>query len=89
MLKARMNLLHGIHNAQPHAHDPLGVVFVGQRISKVDQQPIAKVLCEIPIVSSDHISANRLVCAHYLTQFFRVEALGERGRTNQITKHDR
>ena len=38
---------HGLEDAQAGPHGPLGIIFMGLRIAKVDQQAIAQILRNI------------------------------------------
>ena len=60
LLQMRIELPHGLHDAQPGPHGPLRVIFVGQGIAKVDQQAIAEVLGDMPLKAGDHLGAGRL-----------------------------
>ena len=74
---------------QPCPHRPLHIIFVGHWIAKVDQQPIAQILRNMPLKTANHLGAHLLIGAHHLAQLFGIKLCGERGRAYQITKHHR
>ena len=84
--QAGIELAHGLDHAQPGAHGPLGVIFVRQRVAKVDQQAIAEVLRDMPLKAGDHLRTRVLIGPHHLAQLFRVELAGEHGRVDQVTE---
>jgi hypothetical protein len=70
------------------AYRPLGIILMSRGIPKVNQQPVAKILCDVPVIAADHFSACRLIRPHHLAPFFRIKLLGERGRAYQVAEHD-
>ena len=87
--QARVEWAQGLDDAQPGSHGPLGVIFVRQGVTKVDEQAIPKVLRDMPLKAGDHLGAGLLIGAHDLAQVFRVELAGEWGRVDQVTEQDR
>ena len=63
------------------------IVFVRVRVPEVDQQAVAKVLCDLPVEALDDLGAGGLVGLHDLVQIFRVEAFGEWRRADQVAEH--
>ena len=63
--QAGIELAHGLDHAQPGAHGPLGIVFVCQRIAKVDQQAIAEILGDMALKAGDHLGAGVLIGPHH------------------------
>ena len=49
------------------------VVFVRLGIAKIDEQPIAEILGDMPLKAGDHLGADLLIGPHHLAQVFRVE----------------
>ena len=45
---------HGLHEPEPGPHGALGIVFMRLGIAKIDQQPIAQVLGDMPLEAPDH-----------------------------------
>ena len=78
--------LHGRHHAKTRPHSPLGAVFMRLGIAKVDQQPIAEVLRNVPLQGLDHRGTRRLVGADDLAQVFGVELACQDCRVHQITE---
>jgi hypothetical protein len=42
----------------------------------------------LALEAGDHLGADALVRAHMLTELFGIETAGERGRADEIAKHD-
>jgi hypothetical protein len=68
-----------LNNLQPCPHGALRIIFMGCWIAEVDQQAIAQVLGNMPVVPPDHARAGFLIGTHHLPQFFGIELRGERG----------
>jgi hypothetical protein len=51
----------------------LGIVFVGLRIAKIDQQAITKILGDGSVKVLDDCGAGSLISPHDLAQVFRIE----------------
>ena len=64
--QAGIELSHGLYHTKPGPHGPLGIIFVCQGIAEVDQQAIAKVLGNIPVVPTNHLRTRLLIGAHEL-----------------------
>jgi hypothetical protein len=60
-------------------HGALGIVLMGTRVAKVDEQAITQVLRNVPLKALDDLGGILLVGAHYMTQVFRVELLAQPG----------
>jgi hypothetical protein len=80
---------HGFHHPQPGPHRPLGVILMGVRVAEVDEQPVAEVLRDMPLIAGDHLGAGVLVGPHHLPPRFRVELAGQHRRVYQITEQHR
>ena len=80
---------HGLDHRQAGPHGPLRVVFMRQRIAKVDQQAIPQVLGNVPVKALDDRGTGGLVGPHHVAVVFRVELPGQRGRVHQVTEQDR
>ena len=52
---------------------PLGIVFMRLRIAKIDEQPIAQILGNIPGKALGHGGTGGLIGAHHLAVVFWVE----------------
>jgi hypothetical protein len=79
----------GLDNTQASVHRTPGLVFMGRGVAKIDQQPIAEVLGNMPLVACNDLSRGLLVGAHHRAQVFGVELAGELRRTHQITEQHR
>jgi hypothetical protein len=79
----------GLNNAQASVHGTPGLVFMGCGVAKVDQQPIAEVLGNMPLVVLDDLSRGLLVGAHHGAQVFGVELTGELRGTHEVAEQHR
>jgi hypothetical protein len=70
-------------------HGAPGVVFMRHRIAKVDQQPIAEVLCDMAFVTLDDRGRGLLVGADHGAQVFGVELAGELRGAHQVAEQHR
>jgi hypothetical protein len=86
--QARVELAHCLHNSEAGAHGPLRIVFVCSGVAEVDEQSIAEVIGDMPLVAGDHLGARLLIGQHHLAQLFGIELTGKRRRIDQITKQD-
>jgi hypothetical protein len=86
LLQAGIELAHGFHHPNPGPHRPLGIVLMGLGIAKVDQQPIAEILGNIPLKAGDHLGAGLLIGPYHLAPIFRVKLAGERSRIHQVAE---
>ena len=86
LFQAGIELRHRFHDPQPRPHRPLGIIFMGLGIAEVDQQAIAEILGDIPVIAGDHLGAGLLIGPHDLAPVFRVELAGEHGRVHQIAE---
>src|SRR5215471_1523640 len=69
-------------------HGAPGIVFMGTRIAKVDEQTIAEILRDVPIKTLDDLGGGFLVGTYYLTQVFGVELLAEQCGVDEIAEQD-
>jgi hypothetical protein len=81
--------LQHLDNPEPRPHSASGIVFMGSRIAKVDQQSIAQILRDMPPKVFDNSGTCLLVSTYELPVLFRVELSRERGRAYQVTEHYR
>ena len=77
--QARIELPHGLYHPQPGPYRPMGVISVRQRVAKVDEQAIAKILGNMPIEAGDRLGPGLLIGPHHPASLFRVEAAGSGG----------
>jgi hypothetical protein len=87
--EARIELPDGFRHPEPRPHRPRGVIFVRPGIAKVDQQPIAEILRNMPVIALNHSGAGALIGPHHLAPLFGVELAGEHRRVHQITEQHR
>jgi hypothetical protein len=85
-LQASVELPHGFHHSQSSSYCPLRIIFVRLGIAKVDQQPIAQILRDMPLKAGDHLATGVLISPHHLAPVFGVKLTGEHGRVHEVTK---
>jgi hypothetical protein len=85
----RIELSNGLHHPQPGPYRPLGVIFVRQGVAEVDEQAVAEVLGNMPLIAGDHLGTGLLIGAHHLPEVFRIELAGEYGGIHQVTEQHR
>jgi hypothetical protein len=81
-----MAVLEGGHHAQPGLHRPAGVVLMRLGIAKVDQQPIAQILCDIPLQALDHFVTGLLIGPHDRPVIFGIELAGQGGGIDEVAE---
>src|SRR5262249_2871544 len=86
LLQTAIEVPHARDHPQSGPHGALGIVFMGLRIAKVDEEPIAEVLRDITLKLLDHLGARGLIGAHDLPEVFGIELTGQSGRIHQVTK---
>ena len=74
---------------EARAHSALGVVLMGPRVTEVDEQAVAQVLSDVPLVTRDRLGGGLLVGAHHVAQVLRVETFRQRRRAHEVAEHDR
>src|SRR4029453_15617065 len=79
----------GLDNPQARMHGALGIVLMGARVAKVDEQAIAQILCDVPLKALDDRGGGLLIGATYMTQVFGVELLAQPGGVDQIAEQHR
>jgi hypothetical protein len=79
--------LHRGNSSESRPHGALRIVLMRQRIAKVDQQAIAKVLGNVPIKALHHLGTRGLIGPHHLPVVLRVESSGEEDRVHQVAEH--
>ena len=72
---------HGLEDAQPRVHGPLGIIFMRLGIAKVHQQAISQILGNIAVKALDDLGTGLLVGTDDLAQVFWIE-LRRRGVSN-------
>ena len=78
-----------LYDPQPRPYRSLGVVFVGQRIAKVHQQPIAQILSDMPLIAMDDCGAGGLIVLQDSPPLLGIELCGEGGGAHHVTEHHR
>src|SRR5262245_38269007 len=87
--QASIELSQGLDDTQPSPHRSLRVIFVRQRVAEVDEQAVAEVLGNIPLIAGDHLGTGLLIGAYHLAQVFGIELTGEAGRVDQVSEEHR
>src|SRR5262249_19323499 len=76
-------------DTQTRSYCSLGVIFMGLRIAKIDQETVAKELSDVPIIASNHLRTGGLVGTDHFPVLFGVELGGKFCGVHEITEHDR
>ena len=79
----------GSDQLQARAHRVLGIMLMGPRIAEIHQHAVAHILRHEPAEAADRVSDTSVIVRNDFPQVFRVQAGGERGRTDQVAEHDR
>src|SRR5262249_49051433 len=77
------------NNGQRRADCPLGIVFVGARITEKRHDAIANVIRDEALELMDRVGAAVVIATRNLIEIFGIERLGERCRTHDVTKENR
>jgi hypothetical protein len=64
--EAGIQLAEGLDHPEASPHGPMGVVFVRERITKIDQQAIAKILSDMALIAYNHLRASLLIGPDHL-----------------------
>jgi hypothetical protein len=64
---------------QPRAHRPPRIIFMGDGIPKVHQQPVAQILREVAVMALDHGRTGLLILLHDRAVVLGIELRGEGG----------
>jgi hypothetical protein len=78
-----------IENPQPCSDRPLCIVFVGLRVSEIDQHPVPVVLCNMTLILAHHPRAGLLIGADDLVKIFGILLFSDRRGVNQVAEHHR
>ena len=76
-------------NRQAGPDGTFRIVFVRPRIAEIDQHAIAHELGHMALVARDLAGNGVLIAAHGVPQVFRVQALGQFRRADEVDEHDR
>src|SRR4029450_9242505 len=87
LCEATIGVGQGAQYLEASEHGPLGVVLMSRGPAKVDEDTIAEQLGNMAVIALDHLDAGGLVRPHHVAVVFRVEALGQLGRLDQVTEH--
>ncbi len=82
--------MHGLdrsHDIKGSTHGALGVVLVRLGPAEVHHQPIAKVLCDVPLETGHNLAAGTLIGPHDFAQLLRIELTGQLGRAHEVAEH--
>jgi hypothetical protein len=89
LLQAPLQWPECFDDAQTYAHSALRIVFVRPRIPKIDQQPIAQILGDVPIKALNDLRTDRMIGPYHLAQLFGVQMCGEGRRIDEVAKQQR
>jgi hypothetical protein len=77
------------YDRKPGPHRPLGVVFMRLGVAEINQDPVAHIFGDKTFEAGDGIGDGAMIRPDDLAQIFRIEACGQRGRTDEVAKHHR
>jgi hypothetical protein len=66
LYQTHVELLQSLQYPKSSPHGALRIVLVRQGIAKIDQQPIAQILRDMPLKAANHLGAGGLIGAHHL-----------------------
>jgi hypothetical protein len=66
----------------------LGIIFMGLRVAKIDEETIPEELGDMPIVALNNVGTHPLIGTDHIAPVFRIELAGESGRVHEVTEHD-
>ena len=78
---------HRLDQLQPRPYSPLGIVLMGLRIAKVDQNAVAHVLRHEAAEAPHSLGDAFLIRRNDLAQVLRVHARRECCRTDEVREH--
>jgi hypothetical protein len=87
LLQTSTKVSHGIENTEPSTDGSVGIVFMCLGITEIHQQPVTKILSNVPIKTSDDLSTDPLVCLNDFPEVLRVELGGQGRRFDDVDKH--
>jgi hypothetical protein len=79
---------HRGHDIEGGPRGSLGLVLMGTRIAEIHQDAVAHVFRDEAVVTFDGLGAAGLKRGDHIAQVLGVHRGGERGRSDQIAKHD-
>jgi len=82
-----IQLRHRIDDAETRTHRSLGLVLMGARVAEIDENAVAHVLRDKPVVAPDRRAAPVLKRRDHIAQIFGVHPGRERGRPHQVAEH--
>jgi hypothetical protein len=75
---------HGLDDRQPCAYRTLGIVLMGGRPAKVGEDPVAKILRDLPSEPRDASGDGRLVGMEDIAHVLGIQTLAERGGADEV-----
>src|SRR5262249_29664036 len=85
-VQPRLQSPEGLDQLQAGADSTLGLVSMGLRIAKVDQEPIPQILGDMAAIALDHFGTRRLVGTYHLAVVFRVKLTGEARGVHEVAE---
>jgi hypothetical protein len=82
-------LRHRLDQPKPGTHSAFGVMLVGPGITEIGKHPVAHILGDEPPGLGDLFGAATVIGTDDLPHVLGVKASRERGRANEVDKHDR
>jgi hypothetical protein len=82
-----IQLRHRLDDVETRPRRALGLVLMGARVAEINQDAVAHVLGDKPVVAPDRGTATALIRRDDIAQIFGVHPGRERRRPHQIAKH--
>src|ERR1700731_3568037 len=87
-MPSSMKRRNSLDQSQASAHSPFCVILMRSRVAKVREHPIAHILRDKSTGLGDLLCAAAVIRADDLAHVLRIEARRQRGRADQVAKHD-
>ncbi len=83
----RVERSHRLDNPQSRIDGARRIIFVRHGEAKIDEQAIAQILRNVPLITPNDFGGCLLIGAHHLAQIFGIEFTREIGRAHQVAEH--
>jgi hypothetical protein len=75
-----------VYQTEAAPHGPLGSVFMGLGIAKVDEEPIPQILGDMAVEALHDLCTHAVIGVDHLTEIFGIKLPSEARGVHQITK---
>jgi hypothetical protein len=84
----RCELRNRLDKIEPDANCALSIMFMRLGVAEIGENAVTHVFRHEPTVALDQVGAAVMIGADNPTQVLRIKLARQRGRTDQVTKHD-